>query len=680
MAGRKQHYIPQAVQRAFEAARTGTKSQVLVFRKGRAPYLTSTEGAAAERDFYSNPLIDGKGALDDKITDFENQHLTPMLRELRSAGNGNVDQEIAAVTVAHLAFRTDHVRGSMAAMAGIALGQMQSIFEDPAAVRLFSEIDSPSENSRMAEAVRTELSQLGLDHWSEKDRKALERIVIFRLRERFDDLFALGSDTMRGLLDILAQKLPSSIAKAHARALSEAMVPPERVRAMRELNWRVIAADTEERHFILPDCVVAASSNETGEIQPFAMLSLAEAAFVIMPLSSDKLLVGSAGAIELELDEINRKLARCSLDFFISSRLDEATKSLAESIGLCSAKLAVSLLDEDNETPTDVAAPLVPRGGGLVINTPVGKFGRAAQKALSTIIDEVAEPLTIARVESVVVPANMSAALEAVWKRPPTTDEVRAAALGVVEPVKVDNHWRCRVIVPRSVVELLTQSSNSEGRLAAIRVVRLNLGRAYYFDCWARRCPEVFDKPRKDLWSELELRVAFRAASAYFGGLASVRHNSEPLPDEDNLRELAAILRVAFSSLHSARQQFFAHRNLDRLILEATQTIEAILVHTASVFGFLEAKNRSISLESEAGVTLVNAGLWEWGILFAKDLRRHYERRTRWASESELRQIGGHVERQLWTIGVLVSKVDGGHWIDVLDEERMPIIERILSA
>ena len=208
MAGRKQHYIPQAVQRAFEAARTGTKSQVLVFRKGRAPYLTSTEGAAAERDFYSNPLIDGKGALDDKITDFENQHLTPMLRELRSAGNGNVDQEIAAVTVAHLAFRTDHVRGSMAAMAGIALGQMQSIFEDPAAVRLFSEIDSPSENSRMAEAVRTELSQLGLDHWSEKDRKALERIVIFRLRERFDDLFALGSDTMRGLLDILAQKLP----------------------------------------------------------------------------------------------------------------------------------------------------------------------------------------------------------------------------------------------------------------------------------------------------------------------------------------------------------------------------------------------------------------------------------------------------------------------------------------
>lgn len=680
MAGRKQHYIPQAVQRAFEAARTGTKSQVLVFRNGRDPYLTSTEGAAAERDFYSNPLIDGKGALDDKITDFENQHLTHMLRELRSAGNGNVDQEIAAVTVAHLAFRTDHVRGSMAAMAGSVLEQMQSIVENPAAMRLFGEIDSPSKNSRFAEAVQSELSMLGLDHWSEKDRKALERIVIFRLRERFDDLFALGSDAMREALDTFARKLPDSIAKAHAHVLSESMVPQERVRVMRELNWRVIAANTQERHFILPDCVVVARSMETSEIQPFAMLSHAEAAFIIMPLSSGQLLVGSVGAIELDQGEINRQLAQSSLNFFISSRLDESTRLLAASIGSCSTKLAVSLLDEDNEKPADMATPLVPRGEGLVIKAPVGKFGRAAKKALSTIIEEVAEPLTIAKIESVVVSANMSATLETVWKRVPTTDELRAVALGAVEPVKVGNDWKCRVIFPRRVAELLTQSSNPEGRLAANRVVKLNLGRAYYFDCWARRCPDVFDKLHTDLWSKLELRAAFRAGSAYFSGLASASHDSESLPGEENLRELAAVLRVAFACLHSGRQRFFTHRNVDHLVLEATQSIEAILVHTASVVGFLEAKDRSISRESEAGVILANAGLWEWSILFAEDLRRHYERRARWVSESELQQICGHVERQLWTIGVLVSRVDGGLWVDVLDDQRMPIIERMLST
>lgn len=680
MAGRKQHYIPQAVQRAFEATRTGTKSQVLVFRNGQAPYLTSTEGAAAERDFYSNPLIDGKDALDDKITDFENQHLTPMLRELRSAGNGNVDQEIAAITVAHVAFRTDHVRGSMTAMAGSALGEMQSIIENPAAVRLFGQIDSPSENSWAAEAVQRELSQQGLDHWSEKDRKALERIVMFRLRERFDDLFALGSDTVRETLNVLARKLPGSIAKAHAHALSKSMVPPERVRALRELNWRVIVADTQGRHFILPDCVVVASSIETGVIQPLAMLSLAETAYVIMPLSSDKLLVGSTGEIELEQDVINLQLARCSLDFFISSRLDEATKSLVESIGSCSAKLVVRFLDEDNEKPSDMAAPLVPRGRGLVVNTPAGKFGRAAKKAITKIIEEAAEPQTIDRIESVVVPANMPAMLKAVWKRTPSADELRAVTLGAVEPVKVGSDWLCRVIFPRSVAELLTQSSSPEGRLAAIRVVKLNLGRVYYFDCWARRCPEIFDKPHTEVWSELELRAAFRAASAYFGGLASVRHDSKLLPGEENPRELATTLREAFASLHNSRQRFFSHRNVDRLVVEATQSIEAILVHTASVFGFLEAINKSISRESEAGVLLANTGLWEWGILFAEDLRRHYERRNRWASESEIRQISGHVERHLWTIGVLISRVDGGHWVDVLDDQQMSIIERMFRT
>jgi hypothetical protein len=123
LAGRKQHYIPQVVQRAFEAARTGTKSQVFVFRKGRPAYLTSTEGSVAERDFYSNPLTDGKGALDDKITDFKAEHLDPILRELRFIESGEVNPELAAITVAHLAFRTAHLRGAMATMVDNALGQ-----------------------------------------------------------------------------------------------------------------------------------------------------------------------------------------------------------------------------------------------------------------------------------------------------------------------------------------------------------------------------------------------------------------------------------------------------------------------------------------------------------------------------------------------------------------------------
>jgi hypothetical protein len=130
MAGRKQHYIPQAVQRSFEAARTGTKAQVLVFRKDRKAYLIATDGSAAERDFYSNPLTYGIGALDDKITDFEAAHLGPILQQLRSTSYGEVDSGLAAIAIAHLAFRTAHLRGSMAAIADDGLAQMQAVVAD----------------------------------------------------------------------------------------------------------------------------------------------------------------------------------------------------------------------------------------------------------------------------------------------------------------------------------------------------------------------------------------------------------------------------------------------------------------------------------------------------------------------------------------------------------------------
>lgn len=51
MAGRKQHFIPQALQRGFGVAK-GKKTQVYVFKKGQEPYHSSTEGVAAQRDFW----------------------------------------------------------------------------------------------------------------------------------------------------------------------------------------------------------------------------------------------------------------------------------------------------------------------------------------------------------------------------------------------------------------------------------------------------------------------------------------------------------------------------------------------------------------------------------------------------------------------------------------------------
>lgn len=680
MAGRKQHYIPQSVQRAFEALRTGTKSQVLVFRKGKEPYVTSTEGSAAERDFYSNPLVDGEDALDDKITDFENEHLTAMLRELRVTKCGPVDSELAAITVAHLAFRTAHLRGSMQTVADNAVEQMKALIDDRDAIRRFVGVDAATSDSRLAERVREDLSELGLDAWPQKDRNAIERMVMFRVRERFDDLFLQSQNSLRTALASLGNIVPGSIAKGHARVLSESLVPPERVKVLRTLEWEVIPADDAQCPFILPDCVVIASSG-SKDYQPFSMLSIEEATTVVMPLSPNQILVGSASPIRIDPAHVNMGFARCSLEFFISSGQDEGIVGLAELIGSCAAELIKGDLFEAEDAAPPSTACAADRMVKAQIRTPFGKTGEAMKRVLSRIAGEAIEPVWADRVESITVAGNMARALEAVWKRAPTPAELGAAALGTVEAANCGGDWKYRVIVPRNLAQALLATADQTGQMAATRVVKMHFGRVCYLDCWARRAPEMLGpRPELALWEQMASRTALRAGSHYFGGLASARHESEPCPGGNRLEDLAATFRLCFTALRQARQQAFVHRNVDQVLADAIGPIDTLLVSVATVSGFLNAKDLALPRDSDVGDALSKAGLWEWGLLFAKDLGRHYATRERWASPSDLEPLIGHIERLLWTVGVIVSKTDSGPWIDVIDDARMPVLEKILLA
>ena len=176
------------MQRGFEARHTGLKTQVFVYQKSGASYLTSTDGAAAERDFYSNPLKDGRGALDDRITDFESDELNMVLKQLRSVEHGPVDADLAAIAIAHLTARTAHLRGTFTFIFDGALDQIKSIVAEPTSVRKVVGIDATS-GSELHEGIRAELAQLSSVALPAHDREALERMVSFRLRERFDDLF-----------------------------------------------------------------------------------------------------------------------------------------------------------------------------------------------------------------------------------------------------------------------------------------------------------------------------------------------------------------------------------------------------------------------------------------------------------------------------------------------------------
>jgi hypothetical protein len=680
LSGRKQHYIPQAVLRSFEAARKGVKSQVLVFKKDRAPYLTATDGAAAERDFYSDPSAEGDRTLDDAITEFEGEHLAPILLELRSKSNGDVDGELASVAVVHLAMRTAHLRGTLSKVTSEAIAQLKAITEDADALREFAGLDSLDPNSRFAEVLREDISKMVPPTWPEKDRRALERMIAFRLRERFDDLVAQSEIPIIEGLSMMAASLPGMVPMAHARALSSSLVPQERIDSMQRLRWCIVSVGSVDHHFILPDCVVVARTNASAELRPYAMLSSEDVVLVVMPLSSHQLLIGCDDEPQLDLKAINLQLARCSLEFFVGSRSDEATLTLAAEIGTRASDVKFDLLDDEDVESSEEFVQEVQGSAHLAVRVPFGKVWDPIKRRLAEIAHDTVETTTLARIESITVPARLSAELETVWKRVPSPAEVQACSLGTVELVKPRADLMCRIILPRRLADSLGAKALDNDRLIATRLVKFNLGRAYYFDCLMRRLPMVFEASSLHEWTQRLYGSAIRLGAHFFGGMASTKHESEPLPGGEQLAELAVSIRAGLAGLRDARERSSIHNNVDQLLLEALQAVDLLLTPTAAVCGFLEAKGIEFPPDSEAGTVLKDAGLWEWLRIFHKDLRRHYEKRQRWSSDEDLSQLGGHVERLLWSIGVFVSPLGSRSWIDKVDDERMEAISKLLRS
>lgn len=106
LSGRKNHHVPQLLQRDF-GIRKAKSVQVWVYRREETPFLTSTANFGAERDFY----IEGEDrSVDDLITDFENEHESL----IKSARNGDQrpleDRLIITSILAHLEMRSKFLR------------------------------------------------------------------------------------------------------------------------------------------------------------------------------------------------------------------------------------------------------------------------------------------------------------------------------------------------------------------------------------------------------------------------------------------------------------------------------------------------------------------------------------------------------------------------------------------
>lgn len=331
MSGRKQHFIPQSLLRGFSREGKGSKQQVVAYTYDRGIFTAATDGIGAERNFYSELVVDGEiQTLDDKITDFETP-LADVLVEFRALADGaGADTLKAATFVTHLTIRNDHFRklvssGSIAMFDGV---QASMSDEQTAKALLGLARDRPSALFRdamkkpLAEHAAT-LAALGLREdqlieWAFDYAKA--NFSKFH-KELIAPMHAAFADFGEG-------KMLEMAADAQRRALDSDLSPKAWIEQLSKMDWRVSHRDLP---LILPDCVSVAIDN-AGKAQPLMLIDKEAIIAIVVPISSQRLLIGSRDQAPTLPDDMNAVFAACSWDFFVGIDRNADCEALSKTI------------------------------------------------------------------------------------------------------------------------------------------------------------------------------------------------------------------------------------------------------------------------------------------------------------------------------------------------------------
>ncbi len=315
MSGRKQHFIPQSLLRGFGFTK-GKNTYVVAYTFDRGIFTPGTDGIGAEREFYSELHAEGVGeTLDDKITNYE-QQFPDILAEFRSLNDGEqADANKAAEFVTHLVVRNDHFRKAVTSGTGHLVEGMVEAFSDEGQAAALLGLDREQPSEMFTEEIAKMSAQLGpLFASMEMSEAQFNQWVFQATKGHFPAFFAETVGPLKSAFASMIEKLPEAAANAQRRSLADDLSPQKRVEKIKRFDWKVVHP---QRALVLPDCV-AVAVDSTGSASPLMLAEFENVETTYMPLSSDRLLVGSRSNTVGLTDGMNEALAACSWDFFVA--------------------------------------------------------------------------------------------------------------------------------------------------------------------------------------------------------------------------------------------------------------------------------------------------------------------------------------------------------------------------
>lgn len=326
MAGKRQHFIPQFLQRGFASHVVRDEAFTWVYRKGDEPFNANIKNVGVEGFFYSEG---GDRQLDDSITTSE-RDFSSITADLCSGKPPEAsDAKRLAQLVAHLEVRTRHIRQSFLESGTHLLDELLKFVGD----------NTQAFGSHFQRKIRQDPS-LMRDAMSEELRKrGIPQTLLPQVMELSAPLLERAMPGLLSQLPVMAEylratmpsKLKGAVKAGHIKGLNRTLAPEVKVRHYSNLSYRLV--HSAEASLPLGDSAVLFHVEGERAFKPFFEKDDILRA-VLLPVSPHNVLVGSTGNYQPDFLVLPQEIVRCSLEYFIASETSEANARLSEDIGV----------------------------------------------------------------------------------------------------------------------------------------------------------------------------------------------------------------------------------------------------------------------------------------------------------------------------------------------------------
>jgi hypothetical protein len=657
VAGKRQHYLPRLLQRGFLDDASNPKERTWLNRKSVPARLVGIRDVGVEEFFYSRPASNGQQTLDDFITELEGD-LSAVIAGYRTAVHGDVvDARIAARTIVHLVTRTAHIRSVVTDAMSQLLDEAEALFTDSARLSATLGLNAATLGTTVIETIQE--AALGLVPRG-LPQAFSERLLAFIMREKGGELLAQASGPIRQAFGTFAADLATKVRDAHATMLASEPDSHGWIEALATFEWRV----EHKAGLILSDAVgLAAEAN--GKLVPLLFSSSDKAISVLLPVASDRLLIGvRPGTNPPSLSDFNSQAAACSENFFIAAEpLDGltgliGTRTASEiEAAITNAVAGAGGAAEVSDTRPRMA-DFTPTEASFSYSVRLADFGDDALSStlaelLHGLVGALARRLPLQDLDGFTFAVDYPAALIALDRGEglaPIESTALSYGTGAAMPVRVVRAGEDKThIVMQADVAMRWMSEDHEDRAGALNTLIKMLAlvahdRIYRNQLTTSAEPDTMTR-------EFHAAVAL-APRSYF----SARESAFIAPEiaKDHALLLLGSLEHARDEMEAARQRYADIQDIASLAGTAITYASAILAHAADWLGHRDGLAEGEIVEGDdLMVQLQGMDFADWIELFGRDLRSVYETVDGRLDIERALTLSRHVERLLWTFGVL---------------------------